>query len=229
MASDESRQKPYLLSFEGLPVSITVAPEQLQSVGEIDGVVTVWLRNGCRIDIGPLASREAAQQLVGRIVSTSTRARDLRPTPTTKEAYLKALSTGPMYFPYVGSEMGGPPADWVADAWELPSVQDVCFDGGIRRDYLKGLGLCCSQEFLAILANSLRTEQVVQLYERIREAQPERELEFRDDFLATFAAHAHALPPAGERIRRVPGRPGRPGRQSSGTWFAYDSEDEIPF
>src|SRR5262249_18831266 len=146
---------------ESVPLSLTVAPEQLLSIGEADGVVTIQLRNGCRLDVGPFPSREEAEGLVTRVVQASERARDLRPTPITKEQYLKALRRNPWTFPYVGSEMGVPPADWVADAWDLPAVRASNFDGGIRRNYLKGLGLCCTKEFLAVLAASLRTEQVV--------------------------------------------------------------------
>jgi hypothetical protein len=224
MTPQQSAQKPFTVSFDSLPVSITVAPEQLRSVGAFDGVVTIQLANGCRIDVGPFAAREEAEQLMNRVINASTRARDLRPTPATKEEYLKALRRNPWTFPFVGSEMGVPPADWVSDAWDLPAVQESVFDGGIRRNYLKGLGLCCSKEFLAILSASLRTEQVVRLYEDIRGAQPEREPEFRDDFLAAFAAHAHALPPAGETTRRTP------RYISSQSWSVFDDEgDEIPY
>jgi hypothetical protein len=220
----EPRQKPYTVSFENLPFSVTVGPEQLQSVGEIDGVVTVYLRDGSRIDIGPFPSREEAQRVVNHVIDAGDRARDSSPTPVTKEQYLKALSRNPWTFPYVGSEMGLPPADWVADAWDLPTVRDTFFDGGICREYLKGNGLCSSKEFLAALSATLRMEQVVRLYEDIRSAQPEREHEFRDDFLAAFAAHARALPQAWETTRRVPREP-RP--RSVPTWHAYD--DDIPF
>jgi hypothetical protein len=225
MTPDVPGQKPFTVSFETLPFSVTVAPEQLRSVGEHDGIVTVQLRNGCRIDVGPFASREEAEDLLSRFIRASERARDLRPTPTTKEQYLNALRRNPWTFPYVGSEMGVPPADWVADAWDLPAVLASVFDGGIRRDYLKGLGLCCTREFLAVLSASLRTEQVVRLYEDIRDAQPEREPEFRADFLAAFAAHAHALPSAGATTHRAP----RP--DSSSSWATFDDEDEdgIPY
>ena len=74
-------------------------------------------------------------------------------------------------------------------------VQYTIVDGGLRRNYLKGLGFSCSAEFLAILSASLRTEQVVRLYLDIRNSQPEREPEFRDDFLRGFARHSSALPP----------------------------------
>jgi hypothetical protein len=225
MTSDVPTQKPFTVSFEGVPFSITVAPEQLRSISSFDGVVTLHLGNGCRIDIGPLASRQDADNLMHRLQGANTRARDLRPTPTTKEEYLRTLRRNPWTFPYVGSETVVPPADWVAEAWEMPAVQGSIFDGGIRRNYMKGLGLCCTKEFLAVLSASLRTEQVVRLYEDIREAQPEREPEFRDDFLAAFAAHAHALPPAGARTRRAP----RP--ISAQSWPVFDDRDEdgIPY
>jgi hypothetical protein len=221
MTPDAPRQKPYTVSFENFPVTVTVAPGQLSSVGECDGVVTIQLRNGSRIDVGPFASPEEAEALVTRVVNADDRARDLRPTPATKGEYLQALRRNAWTFPYVGSEMGVPPADWVADAWELPAVRDSIYGGGICREYLKGNGLCCTKEFLAVLAASLRTEQVVRLYEDIRDAQPEREPEFRDDFLVAFAAHAHALPPAGATTRRAP----RPGRSAS-AWVEFDDEGE---
>ena len=75
------------------------------------------------------------------------------------------------------------------------------------------------------MVTALRTEQVVRLYEDIRDAQPEREREFRDDFLAAFAAHAHALPPAGERDRRVPRAR---WSEITSSWHAWD-DDDIPF
>jgi len=113
-----------------------------------------------------------------------------------RSEYLAAIRLDPSVFPAVDG-CPDPPPDWVAAAWETPAVQDAIV-GSIARDVSKcgELSFACTDEFIARLAATLTTEQVVRFYHALRDESPHREAEFRTEFLAGFARHAAALPPA---------------------------------
>ena len=122
----------------------------------------------------------------------------------TKEEYLRRLKINAWHFPYPagspwegppgsGPEEAPPPAEWVAEAWELEEVQNNLI-GSLVRDVGKGLPLSCDS-FLECLATALTTDQVVAFFHGIRDGSPDRESEFRPAFERAFARHAAALPP----------------------------------
>jgi hypothetical protein len=129
----------------------------------------------------------------------------------TKEEYLRRMKVNAWHFPYVAGgawerppgleddpyaelpEEPSPPAEWVAEAWELEEVQENLV-GSLARDVDKGLPLSCDR-FLELLSAVLTTDQVVAFFHRIRNGSPHRESEFRPAFERAFARHAAALPP----------------------------------
>lgn len=228
------KSKPFTVDYPAIPLTLTIGPGQLHSCGESGDLLVIRLNNGCQITLGPFQSREQVLNEMDRLARAHSHSHDLRPTPTTKEEYLRLLAMNPWTFPYVGSEMGVPPAEWIQEAWELDDVQWNYLDGGIIRDYLKGQGMACSKEWMEVLSNALRTDQVVEFYLTIRNAQKEREWEFREDFLRGFARHAEAIPPAlteNHRPRRPEGEASRQSdsRTSFHTWDDLDDGGSIPF
>src|SRR5688500_15823760 len=111
----------------------------------------------------------------------------------TKDEYVALILSWPLGWP-------GPPdvpIDWAREVWELPEVyENVSYS--IARDVGKTGSLCRTAEYLGWLADTLTGEQVVRLYLDIRDKHGcvLREEEFRPEFLAAFARHAHAIPPA---------------------------------
>jgi hypothetical protein len=88
------------------------------------------------------------------------------------------------------------PHEWIAEAWELPEVQDWIAGDGFVRNVSKTGSLCYGRDYLANLSACLSDDQVRKLYLTIREVCSTREAEFRPEFLSGFAEHAHAIPPA---------------------------------
>jgi hypothetical protein len=129
----------------------------------------------------------------------------------TREEYLRRLRVNAWHFPYLAGsgcerppgqedapfaeypEVALPPAEWIAEAWELEEVQESLV-GSMARDVDKGLPLS-GYGFLEMLSEALTTDQVVAFFHRIRDGSPHRESEFRPAFESAFARHAAALPP----------------------------------
>ena len=111
----------------------------------------------------------------------------------TKDEYVALIRSWPLGWP-------GPPdapIEWAREVWELPDVREnVSY--GLARDVGKTGSLCRTDEYLGWFADILTEEQVVRLYLDIRDKHgcAPREVEFRSEFLAAFARHAHAIPPA---------------------------------
>jgi hypothetical protein len=135
------------------------------------------------------------------------------------------------------------PVEWVREAWELPEIQGNVIPGGIVREVSKTGSLCLDPGYLASLSATLTTAQVAQLYLTIRESCATREEEFRPEFLAAFARHAHAIPPALTRDE-ITARLGMTAEEAVRYWQEVDhppwlnqpatsqpieSDDDIPF
>ncbi len=110
-----------------------------------------------------------------------------------REEYLAAVQDDPWSFPAAGG-CPDPPAEWIAAAWDMPSVHDA-IAGEMAREVSKNGELGCPPEYLGRLSAALRADQVVRLYRLIRDESPHREEEFRAGFEEGFARHAAALPP----------------------------------
>jgi hypothetical protein len=224
---------------EALGRTISFAPDQVRTIERRGSTVYCQLQDGTRLTIGPFESEARAEQVENDVMSAFERAQDTRPTPATREEYLQGIRDEPWGFPYVGGDSDLPPAEWVAEAWDLDEVQESVVDGGIVRDVGKLGQLWCSRELLEVLDRSLRTEQVVGLFLAIRRSNPHREAEFRPGFERAFARHAHALPPplggsaaraalsGGEGPRQAPPPPQGPPPPED-DWPPPDGE-EIPY
>jgi len=107
--------------------------------------------------------------------------------------YLEAINEDPWTFPAVEG-CPDPPPEWIAAAWDTDTVQET-IASDLAREVSKSGSLCCAPEFLETLAEALSAEQVLQLFEMIRNESPHRESEFRPEFEAGFAEYVDLLPP----------------------------------
>ena len=111
----------------------------------------------------------------------------------TKEEFLKDPSS-------LISKMDEPaPAEWIAAAWGNPLFRNnVAY--ALVRSVSKNGDFFLVTYWLEILPTFLSAEQVVILYERIRDESGRLESEWRPEFERAFAAHSGELPPAREGV-----------------------------
>jgi hypothetical protein len=107
--------------------------------------------------------------------------------------YMREICNFPERFPE-SPNCAHPPAEWAVAAWNLEAVYDA-IGGTMARNVSKIGALAWVTPSLLKMAAVLQTEQVVRLYERIRDRSPHRESEFRAEFEQSFSQHAAFLPP----------------------------------
>jgi hypothetical protein len=87
------------------------------------------------------------------------------------------------------------PADWIAAAWS-----DAQFRTNVTYALVRGVSkngdFFIASYWLEVLPTFLPAEEVVSLYEHIRDKSGRLELEWRPEFERAFAAHASILPAA---------------------------------
>jgi len=117
---------------------------------------------------------------------------------------MRAVMDSPWRFPSApGFEE--PAAEWAVAAWELDAVRRT-IAREMSREVSKIGSLAWDATSLAKMSAVLRTEQVVRLFESIRDESPHRESEFRPAFEAAFPPHRPSLPPPlsrAEVVRRL--------------------------
>jgi hypothetical protein len=87
------------------------------------------------------------------------------------------------------------PADWIAAAWSDPQFRaNVTY--ALVRSVSKNGDFFIASYWLEVLPTFLPAEQVVSLYERIRDESGRLEVEWRPEFERAFASHASILPRA---------------------------------
>lgn len=120
---------------------------------------------------------------------------ELRPVPRpalpmlTKAEYLAALED--RRFPAHGGKI---PPDWMREAWKIDWFREH-FTGEMSRTVSKIGELSYDAEYLHFLDQSLSVPQLVELYCRIRDDSPAREVEFRPGFESAFPSCVATLPP----------------------------------
>jgi hypothetical protein len=112
----------------------------------------------------------------------------------TKQEYLDRLRFDHERFPAVdGCE--DPPLEWLRDAWDIRDIREMMVDDGMAHDVVHtGRIFAGAVPFLESVSPILRTDQVVNAFQIIRDAAPHREWTFRPQFEKVFQQHAHALP-----------------------------------
>ena len=113
-----------------------------------------------------------------------------------KDEYLNAMRSFPCGNPLPLDQT--PPA-WFAEAWEIDQVREEQ-TADIARTVRKVGELFYTPEFLGLLARSLNSVRLVELYAAIRD-QSRREQEFRAGFEQAFPAIVADLPPPKELER----------------------------
>jgi len=107
----------------------------------------------------------------------------------TKDEFLKDPSA-------LALQMDKPaPADWIAAAWGDPQFR-ANVEHALVRSVSKNGDFFVAAYWLEVLPTFLEAEQVVSLYERIRDESGRPEHEWRRQFECAFAAHAGMLPAA---------------------------------
>ena len=89
------------------------------------------------------------------------------------------------------------PADWIAAAWSDSQFRDNVTHE-LARSVSKNGDFFIASYWLEVLPVFLSTEQVVSLYERIRDESGRLEFEWRPEFERAFAAHVSMLPAMSE-------------------------------
>jgi hypothetical protein len=117
-----------------------------------------------------------------------------RPVPKpsyTLETFLDAISMHPFG---TGLDPEDIPAEWMAQAWMIPSVREA-HEHELARSVSKVGSLCATDEYLRLLDRSLTVDQLRELFVYIR-AHGHRESEFRPEFEQAFPRCVPMLPPA---------------------------------
>ena len=109
---------------------------------------------------------------------------------------LRRLREYPLDFPAVDGVI--PPADWVAEAWNVEDIREANL-GDWQREVSKTGELNCRDEVLRVL--SQLPGAITELYDRLRDSSPHREAEFRPQF--ERALDARILPRPLSRLRLV--------------------------
>jgi hypothetical protein len=107
-----------------------------------------------------------------------------------KDEYLIAMRVCPCGTPL---PLDQTPGSWFAEAWQIDSVREEQ-TAEMARTVRKIGKLDYTNEFLSLLARSLSTSQLVELYIAIRDRSG-REPEFRAAFEQVFPGVVAALPP----------------------------------
>ena len=98
---------------------------------------------------------------------------------TTKEAFLRDFFD----FDFSPDEI---PSDWMAEAWEIDLIRKY-LTSDMTRMISKGCEIRYLPPFSALLVRSLTCEQIVSLYEEIRDGAYRHEDEWREGFEQMFA------------------------------------------
>jgi hypothetical protein len=86
------------------------------------------------------------------------------------------------------------PIEWIAEAWRTTHLKgDITYE--LTRSVSKNGDFFLAGYWLEILPRLLTGEEVVELYETIRDESERLEFEWRKQFEQAFAQHAHRLPP----------------------------------
>jgi hypothetical protein len=111
----------------------------------------------------------------------------------TESQYIESLAASPWRFPDVNGFADVPP-DWAVAAWDVDAVRSpIMYE--LCRGVNKNGTLCLYDTQLVRMSELLRSDQVVALYEALRDGSPHRESEFRGEFERIFAKHVSRLPP----------------------------------
>lgn len=110
----------------------------------------------------------------------------------TELQYIESLAASPWRFPDADA-IADVPSDWAAAAWDVEVVRSPLVHE-LQRGVSKLGELLLDKKQLAKMSEVLRTDQVVALYEVLRNDSPQRESEFRADFERAFTRHAGHLP-----------------------------------
>jgi hypothetical protein len=108
----------------------------------------------------------------------------------TKEEFLERVRQDPWVFPLPLAEI---PLDWVAAAWALEEYRDALVSV-FGRNISKAGKIAPSREFSDLLARSVSTQQLLELYRVLRRCADRNEEEWRESFETAFPACAAALP-----------------------------------
>jgi hypothetical protein len=108
----------------------------------------------------------------------------------TKDEFLQRVRQDPWTIPLPLAEA---PPDWVAEAWSLEEFRDALVTT-LWQNISKGGRVRPSREFSDLLARSVSTQQLVELYRVLRRCADRDEEEWRGSFETAFPSCVPALP-----------------------------------
>jgi hypothetical protein len=109
----------------------------------------------------------------------------------TKDEFLRAWDSDPYGLPLPAVEI---PVSWMRAAWKIEAIRFTFLDL-LGQNVNKRGRLGYTEAFLNLLDRSLTRAQVHEIYRGLRDFEPHREREFREDFERGFPTKSDGLPP----------------------------------